>query len=108
MARNYVPHYLRPWVAGAREAALASAAKAATFALSEPELTEEMRRRILAEVCWAVTEVDGKYGTRFRSRGVLELVVPEGMTWQKLVQHEHVITRKSLIERLRRGEDPRA
>lgn len=50
------PPYLRSWSSTGAESVLASAAAATAFAVSEPALTEDMRRRILKEVVWAVTE----------------------------------------------------
>jgi hypothetical protein len=50
-------------------------------------------RESLSIAIWKYTECDGKYTTRFRSRGAIE--APKGK-----LNHEHVITRKSLIDEL--------
>jgi hypothetical protein len=52
-----------------------------------PELKEELFRSIV----WLVSEIDGKYTTRFRSRAALE--APAGS-----VQHEHVVPMRKLWE----------
>ena len=59
----------------------------------------EHLKGVLSKLFWLTTEVHGKYTTRYRSAGVL-------MRPKAKVQHEHVITRKSLIhEALQEGAD---
>ena len=50
-------------------------------------------RESLSIAIWKYTECNGKYTTRFRSRGAVES--PKGK-----LNHEHVFTRKSLIDEL--------
>jgi len=50
-------------------------------------------RESLSIAIWKYTECNGKYTTRFRSRGAVES--PNGK-----LNHEHVFTRKSLIDEL--------
>jgi hypothetical protein len=50
-------------------------------------------RESLSIAIWKYTERDGKYTTRFRSRGAIE--APKGK-----LNHEHVITRKALVDDL--------
>jgi hypothetical protein len=58
------------------------------------ELVPEHRREALSIAIWKFTEADGKYNCRFRSEGALGAADP------KQLQHEHVVTRRSLIARL--------
>lgn len=49
-------------------------------------------KRELLDICiWKITEVDGKYKTRYRSIGAL------GESTQGNLQHEHVFEKKKLI-----------
>ncbi len=51
-----------------------------------------VHKRELLDVCiWKITEADGKFNTRFRSIGTLD---------EKSLRHEHVVERKSIIDRL--------
>lgn len=62
--------------------------------------SNERHKRDLLDICiWQITEVDGKWNTRFRSEGAM---IKED--WGT-AQHEHVFQRKILIDRLIRGED---
>lgn len=49
----------------------------------------EIKEGLFRSIIWAVSEVDGKYTTRFRSKAALE--APSGS-----VQHEHVFPMKDL------------
>jgi len=71
-----------------------SARAAITHCLAFPsQVSDAHRREILSVLIWKLTEVDGKYRTRYRSAGVLSAeIVP--------IEHEHVVTRKELIDRL--------
>jgi hypothetical protein len=62
-------------------------------------------KRELLDVCiWKVSEANGKYGVRYWSAGVLQLVQQHGellaILKQRpmLLRHEHVNTRKSLVD----------
>lgn len=50
-------------------------------------------REVLSIAVWKFTECDGKYTTRFRSEGAM-------FAKSNAVHHEHVVTRKSLVDRL--------
>ena len=50
-------------------------------------------REVLSISVWKYTECDGKYTTRYRSEGALFASSSE-------VHHEHVITRKAIVDRL--------
>lgn len=55
----------------------------------------EKHKRDLLDICiWQLTEVDGKWNTRFRSEGA-----QTKENWDS-VQHEHVFQRRNLISRL--------
>jgi len=51
------------------------------------------KRELLSVCIWKITEADGKYTTRFRTRGSLTADRTE-------LQHEHVCERRVLIEEL--------
>ncbi len=59
-------------------------------------ILERHKRDIISGLLWTITEVRGKYTTRYRSRGSME----EGAK----LRHEHVFTRKDITDRL--IEDP--
>ena len=62
--------------------------------------SEERHKRDLLDICiWQITEIDGKYNTRYRSEGAMDK-----KNWHE-VQHEHVYQRKNLIERILNGHD---
>ena len=52
-------------------------------------------KRELLDICiWKITEVDGKYTTRYRSRKAINNIDNES------IQHEHVVEKKKLITEL--------
>jgi hypothetical protein len=54
-----------------------------------------MHKRELIDTCiWKITEVDGKYRTRYRSEAALNIKKA------KELHHEHVIERKYLIDQI--------
>ena len=72
----------------------ASAVAIAEAVLSARDLlTEQHLREVLSIAVWKYTECDGKYTTRFRSEAAL-------FARAKDVHHEHVVTRRSLIDRI--------
>lgn len=81
-----------PDASARRDAVLAVAALAA-----RPDLHASMRRKLVDEILWFMTEGTGKYSTRYRSVEALTLQqeVPAG-EWRKLVAHDHVYTRSAL------------
>lgn len=54
------------------------------------------KRDIINGMLWTITEARGKYTTRYRSKGAFD--APKGTK----LQHEHVIPRKQLVERIMR------
>jgi hypothetical protein len=88
------PSYQRPWQPPKDEEKVKRSCVAiAEFAVSSPELTPVHRRNLLNTALWWITELGGKYTTRYRSRGVLEL----GAGQQSQLRHEHVLTRQALV-----------
>jgi hypothetical protein len=103
--------YLQSWVESSRAAEyLRSATAVATFALSSRDLTEEHRTQLLNNAVWYFSEAAGKYKTRYRSAGVLGLEAEAQIRkWWSGLRHDHVTTRKSILEQLRRpGADVEA
>ncbi len=83
------------------EQRIASATKAAAFALWTEELHPDMKRRVLKETLWFVSENPGKWTTRYRSAAAWHLQQSKpSKVWMRLVAHEHVWTRRSLAQRL--------
>lgn len=80
-----------------REERLASAITAAEV-LVDLDLYPQHKRELLSICVWKATELDGKFNTRFCSRGALE--AGHGTK----LNHEHVIERKQLVDRLLAGE----
>ena len=90
--------YLAQWQPHPEDAAhLRSAVAVARFAIMSPELTDKHRRRLLNEAIWYRTEAASKIRLRYRSGGVLALGATAPASWRKLIRHEHVQTRASLI-----------
>ena len=65
-------------------------ALAKTIVSLKEELTPSHLKEFLSNTVWKYTECDGKYTTRFRSRGAI-------LTPKQKLNHEHVITRKELV-----------
>jgi len=62
--------------------------------------SEEKHKKDLLDICiWHLTEINGKYNTRYRSEGAMNK-----KNWSE-VQHEHVFQRKKLILRLLENND---
>jgi hypothetical protein len=78
-----------------REERIASAVALARLVLGSPQLIDPQRRRILSQAIWFVSEADGKYLTRYRSRGAREAQASGSV---QDLRHDHVITRKALID----------
>ncbi len=74
---------------------LAPANALARLVLDAPELIDPQWRRILSQAIWFATEADGKYLTRYRSRGAREAQASRSV---QDLRHEHVIMRKALID----------
>jgi len=75
------------------DARRASAIRLAEAVLGAEDLTHSHRRETLSLAVWFYTEADGKWNTRFRSSAAI------GAS-PKLLNHEHVVTRRSIVDRL--------
>lgn len=96
-----VPPYLTHWQPHPEDDAhFRSALAVARFATSSQDLTHQHRLRLLNDAIWYRTEAASKIRLRFRSGGVLALGSPAPTAWRKLVRHEHVQTRASLVARM--------
>lgn len=67
-------------------------------------LVDFYKRKAIDRLLWKITEVDGKYRTRFRSEGALSIDRRENRrlraAGQRLLRHEHVFTRSWLLDEL--------
>ncbi|GAA1815663.1 hypothetical protein GCM10009682_40740 [Luedemannella flava] len=96
-----VPPYLMPWQPHPQdEAHFTSAVAVSQFAVSSPDLTDKHRIRLLNDAIWYRTEAASKIRIRYRSGGVLALGSAAPAVWRKVIRHEHVQTRASLIARM--------
>ena len=66
---------------------------AKTIVSLKSELTSSHLREFLSNTIWKYTECDGKYTTRFKSRGAI-------LQPKEKQNHEHVVTRKSLVDEI--------
>jgi hypothetical protein len=57
------------------------------------------KRKVLKDVVWIVTEADGKHRTRYRSKRVVD-TAEKNPNSTELVQHEHVVGRSLIADRL--------
>jgi hypothetical protein len=74
----------------------------AKFAVTSPDLRDVTRKEVLSKyVLILLTHgtSNGKYGTRYRSAGALDITDPA------LLEHEHVYPRKWLIEQMLAAPD---
>ncbi len=58
------------------------------------DLDTKLKRELIDVCIWKITEVDGKYHTRYRSEGSLHI------TDRSKLHHEHVVERRDLIDAL--------
>jgi hypothetical protein len=71
-----------------------SAIRIAEFFAEEPGIAPEHRREFLSFAVWKYTEADyGKWGSRFRSAGVLGSEIVS-------IEHEHVVPRKRIVDEI--------
>ncbi|RYB88343.1 hypothetical protein EUA06_21555 [Nocardioides glacieisoli] len=86
------------WVAPAQaDAVRRDAIAIATFAVNAPDIREVTKRELLSKYVLVLLThgtANGKYGTRYRSTGALDITDPTHL------EHEHVFPRKWLIERM--------
>jgi len=91
---------VRPYVRSPNaEAVIGSAKQLARLVLQDASLLPRHRNEVLSLVQWFVSEADGKYMTKYRSRRVVELAMHEPASREK-INHEHVFTREAMIQRL--------
>jgi hypothetical protein len=101
------------------EDAIVSAKLIASVIRRTKGLRQGHARKLLSEVIWFISEVDGKYTTRYRSKQVVDLArhylkgrqqskrKPNMLNYIKRarsekIQHEHVNTRAALVDKLLR------
>jgi hypothetical protein len=77
-----------------------SAVAVARFAITSPELTDKHRQRLLNDANWYRTEAANKIRIRYRSGGVPAMGSTAPAKWRKVIRHEYVQTRASLIARM--------
>ena len=91
-----------PYKPAAKSASvLESAKKLARLILESEELLLKHRKKMLKEVLWLISEVDGKYTTRYRSAEVVRLARDKPCCDER-IQHEHVYPRAEVADRLLR------
>jgi hypothetical protein len=97
---------LTPYAASVKSVAKIQSARALVrLALINADLYPSHRRKIISDAIWYVTEADGKWKTRFKSKQVLYLAKNEPGSLVR-INHEHVFTRKALVDEiLRRGNE---
>jgi hypothetical protein len=78
---------------------IASAKRLAHLIVASDEILERHRKKMLSEVLWLISEADGKYSTRYRSKEVVRLARDEPDS-EENIQHEHVYPRKKVVERI--------
>jgi len=102
--------YVSFWMAPADMPSRTRSAVRAVLFTQDPDLHPQMRDRVLKEVLWFVTEVPGKYATRYRSVAAWELQRKSKRVadWVSLVAHEHVWTRATCHVRLLCAPDAEA
>lgn len=83
------------WIATEREEVFVREAKQAVHKVLATELKDKWKRILLDALLWQITVAHGKYTTRFRSVGVVE----DGVILKDL-RHDHVFTRRWLLEKL--------
>lgn len=95
MTTNEIPATKRAWRASPeREEKLQSIRRAVRDVLAMDGVLVSHKRALLNVLIWNLTGIDGgKWGIRYRSEGVLSDRVAT-------IQHEHVLERKKLIDRL--------
>ena len=84
------------------EQVITSAKNLASMILNSNDILEKHKNIILSEVIWYISEVDGKHTTRYRSKTVVDLAENNPNSQTKII-HEHVYTRKSLREEMKKN-----
>jgi Mg-chelatase subunit ChlI len=65
----------------------------------ELNVNPEIKKIIFNELIWKLTEIDGKYNTKYRSEEAKDIKD------KKQLHHEHIISRKKLKEELVNAEN---
>jgi hypothetical protein len=76
-----------------------SAKNLAKLILMSDDLIPEHKTKILSDILWFLSEADGKYSTRFRSKIVVDLANADPKSHER-IQHEHVYPRKTVSHEL--------
>lgn len=76
----------------------------AQLALQNKGLYPAHRRAMLNCAVWYCTEADGKWKTRYKSKKVWDLAKDEPDSLV-LINHEHVFTRKNLVDEMLRNDE---
>ena len=91
---------LTPYVVSKKSAAkIQSARILVRLALENSDLYPSHRRKMISDAIWYVTESDGKWKTRFKSKQVLYLAKNEPNSLVR-INHEHVFTRKAFVDEI--------
>ncbi len=93
--RSTLIHIRDPYLASeGYDAVLSSSVEILKAILTNPKILDMHKKNIIKDVVlWRMSEVDGKWTTRYRSMGVLK-------GDDEPVNHEHVFTRKNMTEQL--------
>jgi len=75
------------------DAQMDSAFEVLQTVLNNPNITKKHKKEVINIMLWNVSQIDGKYSVQYRSEGVLH-------DEDEKVQHEHVITRKEIVNSL--------
>lgn len=73
-------------------------AKTAIRAITALDLYPAHKKELLSICIWKITQADGKYKVRYWSEGAVRAD-------KRKLQHEHIVERKELIQRLLAGEE---
>lgn len=96
--QKHAPRLVQRYVRSANaEEVINSAIELAKLVLESPNLIKRHKKKILSDVQWLISEVDGKYTTRYRSKEVVDLANNDPTSGIK-IQHEHVFARKAITE----------
>lgn len=76
------------------EQIIASATTVIDQILRMTDVMEKHKKEMLSDMIWKISESNGRWNTRYYSAGVLD------KTNDEKVQHEHVVTRKEIIDQL--------
>ncbi|MCP4143142.1 MAG: hypothetical protein GY755_23120 [Chloroflexi bacterium] len=91
---------LKPYKRSSKATQIITSAKnLASLVLNSNGILDRHKNKILSEVIWYISEADGKYTTRYRSKSVISLANDRPTSVQK-INHEHVYTIKNLKEEI--------